>query len=101
MEKKEYTKPELDVVELKHEAYLLDASVDMGMASTPKDDVAWIFFYLSVTKEETMEMEQKKAYTAPEMKVVQFERQVALLTESDPDYEGEFAHAPHQHNSLV
>ena len=41
MEKKEYTKPELDVVELKHEAHLLEDSqnVDMGMASSPKDDV--------------------------------------------------------------
>lgn len=47
-----------------------------------------------------MEMEQKKAYTAPEMKVVRFERQVALLTESD-EYGGEFAHAHHQHNPLA
>ena len=46
MEKKEYTKPEMDVVELKHEARLLDGSpdpgpdVDMGLSTTPKDDVA-------------------------------------------------------------
>lgn len=41
MEKKEYTKPELNVVELKHETcLLLDASVDMGLSTVPKDDVA-------------------------------------------------------------
>ena len=45
MEKKEYTKPELDVVELKHEACLLNGSpdpidVDMGLSTVPKDDIA-------------------------------------------------------------
>ena len=43
MEKKEYTKPELDVVELKHEARLLEGSpqdVDMGLSTVPKDDIA-------------------------------------------------------------
>ena len=41
MEKKEYTQPELKVVELRYDAHLLlDASVDMGLAPTPKDDIA-------------------------------------------------------------
>lgn len=42
MEKKEYTKPEMDVVKLRYDScLLLDCSdCDMGLSTVPKDDVA-------------------------------------------------------------
>ena len=47
-------------------------------------------------------MEQKKAYIAPEMMELRFERQAALLESSEPEeFNGEFGLAPQQRDPLA